>query len=79
VRGILEAVELIRAPDGRWREPAPDGCPACGNAGRGWAIVGWQSCRCQGHRTHLCKRCEHEQLTPPLGKKCRDVPMGFTG
>jgi hypothetical protein len=79
VRGTLDGVDLIPTPEGRWRETAPGGCTECSHTGQGWAIVGWQACRCQGHRTHTCQRCEHEQYTPPLSEGCGDVPMGFTG
>lgn len=61
---------LIRTPDGL-AEQQPTPCPRCGAAEH---LVGWHACNCRsdalmgGHRTWICKACDHRQSLGCLGE-----------
>jgi hypothetical protein len=58
---------LRQRADGRWAEDLPTRCPEHG----GRYLVGWESCRCGGHRTLTCVQCPKPVAIPEQGESCR--------
>lgn len=79
---LERGVRAVLDPGGERTARERAACPGCGRLpGPYLVLIGWQPCRCGGHRTTLCPTesggCGHERFEPELREGCVEPAFGF--